>query len=92
MLKIPVFAASYYCPFALIQGPTRVSVRVCNVAVDPRVLRVLQVKWYQSPTLYRSIPAVQKLVQDLPNSNPEKQHPKGDQINWQVLAYIHISN
>ena len=31
----PVFAASYYCPFALIRGPTRVSVRVCNIAVDP---------------------------------------------------------
>ena len=43
-----VFAASYYCPFALICGLTRVSVRVCNIAVDPRVLGVLQIKWYQS--------------------------------------------
>ena len=38
-----VFAASYYCPFTLIRGPTRVSVWVYNIAVDPRVLGVLQV-------------------------------------------------
>ena len=44
----PVSAASYYCPFTLIRGPTRVSVQVCNIAVDPRVLEVLQIKWYQS--------------------------------------------
>ena len=49
MLKSPISAASYYCPFALIRGPTRVSVWVCNIAVDPRwVLGVLQIKWYQS--------------------------------------------
>ena len=44
MLESPVFAASYYCPFPLIRGPTRVSVQVCNIAVDPRVLGVLQIK------------------------------------------------
>ena len=39
----PLSAACYCCPFALIRGSTRVSVRVCNMVVDPRVLGVLHV-------------------------------------------------
>ena len=34
ILKNFIFTASYYCPFALIRGLTRVSVRVCSIAVD----------------------------------------------------------
>ena len=41
MFESPISVASYYCPFALIRCPTRVSVRVCNIVVDPRVLGVL---------------------------------------------------
>ena len=44
MLESLVSAAKYYCSFALIRGSTRVSVRVCNIAIDPRVLGVLQIK------------------------------------------------
>ena len=54
MLESPIFATSYYWPFALIRSPTRVSVRVCNIAVDPRVLGVLQIKWYQSQHCIKS--------------------------------------
>ena len=41
LYNVEFFVASYYCPFALIRGPTRVSVRVYNIAVDPRVVGVL---------------------------------------------------
>ena len=54
MLEIFISAASYYCPFALIRGLTRVSVRVCSIAVDPMGPRGVTDKMVSEPTLYRT--------------------------------------
>ena len=51
---VKISAAKYYCPFALIYGLIRVSVRVCSITVDPMGPRGVTDKMVSEPTLYRS--------------------------------------